>query len=823
MKGSAQDPSSFGRLLQRLRRTAGLSQQELAERAGLSLRGIADLERGARRSPYPATVRRLTQALDLNEADRADLLTSAAMYEPVTHPTQDEHARSLHQPLSSFIGREREKAMVQHHLETARLVTLTGTGGIGKTRLALEVAAGSDLVAYVDLTPVSDGELVGAAVAEAVGIRKQPSVPVETLMTRWLASRGLLLVLDNCEHLLQTCAQLVEVLLRTCPGLRVLATSRERLAVPGEMTWRVPSLAIPEADASLDRVLHNESVRLFLARAMAVSSDFSLTPQNAASVATLVRRLDGIPLAIELAAARVNVLSVDQIAHRLDHAVRLLVGGSRLAPARQQTLQATFEWSYRLLSDAEQRLFSRLSVFSGGWTLAAAEDVCGEDASGDTTPAPPLDRACILDLLAQLIDKSLVLSDAGGADELRYRLLEPVRQFAAECLAHQDATAALAERHARWFAHLVAESTAQYHGPNETAALERIEREHANVVAAFDWLLDQPLRRDEAVRLAHGLWWFWAAHDHWTEASSRLERLLDGVTAETGETPQLDLLWMAGSIAWMRGDLARANRLIDRCVSAARQHHRTGVLARVLGIAAQLAAARGDYTAARQLSEEGLPLVRETGPRWSEARYLDALALLAIERGDFGEAARWLTSSLELARAMGDAWSEAAALNKLGDVARAQSDYALAGRWYEDSLLRLEGQGDELRASVLHNLGYVAIAEGEQARAIALFTRSLRLCQARGEQRGMAECLVGFACLAAASGQPVRAARLFGAADGALRSLGTELSPSNRAESARGLDLARAGDEAAFASAYNAGRMLSLDESVKAALSSDAS
>jgi transcriptional regulator with XRE-family HTH domain len=375
MKRGGQNPSSFGAVLQRLRRTAGLSQQELAERAGLSLRGIADLERGARRNPYPATVRRLMQALDLNEADRTSLLIGAAVHESVTDPTQVVSAGTLPRPLSSFIGRERAKTTLQHLLESARLVTLTGSGGIGKTRLAIEVAADRIPVVFVDLAPVSDGELVATAVAEAAGIRKQPSVPPEMLLTRWLASRSLLLVLDNCEHLLQSCAQLVEVLLRTCPGLQILATSRERVGVPGEISWRVPSLAIPEAIASMDHVLESEAVRLFVERAIAVSSGFSLTRQNAASVARLVRRLDGIPLAIELAAARVNVLSVEQIAQRLDRAVRLLVGGSRLAPARQQTLRATFEWSYGLLSESEQRLLARLSVFSGGWTLAAAE-VC---------------------------------------------------------------------------------------------------------------------------------------------------------------------------------------------------------------------------------------------------------------------------------------------------------------------------------------------------------------------------------------------------------------------------------------------------------------
>jgi predicted ATPase/DNA-binding XRE family transcriptional regulator len=813
MNAGAHDRGSFGTVLQRLRRKAGLSQQELAERAGLSLRGIADLERGARRSPYPATVRRLIQALALSEFDRAALLDSAGISEPVVSPTQGERTQSVPRPLSSFVGRERDKATIQRLLEDVRLVTLSGTGGIGKTRLAIEVADSTDAVAFVDLASVSDPDLVGAVVAEAIGIRKQPSVPLERLLARWLSSRSFLLVLDNCEHLLQACGSLAAALLSECPGLRILATSRQRLGVPGEVSWRVPSLPIPDAGAS-DRVLEYEAVQLFLERATAVNSGFSLTPQNAATIAVLVRRLNGIPLAIELAAARVNVLSVEQIVNRLDDSVRLLVGGSLLAPARQQTLQATFEWSYGMLSEVEQRLFGRLSVFSGGWTLAAAEEVCSDDASEHYAPGSVLQRTGILDVLAQLIDKSLVLSHGAGADELRYGFLEPLRQFAATRLAEHDRVDVLRQRHARCFAGLVAESAAQYHTTSETAALERIHREHANVQAALDWLLDEPSRRDEAVGLAKGLWWYWAARDHWTEATSRLERLLEKLPADTAEPTELDLLWMAGSIAWMRGDLARANALIDRCVLAARAHHHMRVLARSLGIAAQLAAVRGDYATARKLSNEGLPLARETGERWSEARYLDGLALLAIEQGQFGQAASWLSSSLALARAMGDRWSEAAALNKLGDVSRAQGEHAGARRFYEDSLRLVRGEGDELRASVLHNLGYVAIAQGDDSRAIALFTESAKLCRARGEQRGIAECLVGFACVAAMRNQRTFAARLFGAADAALRNLGTELSPSNRVDYRRGLDLARGDGPDAFAAAYASGQGLSLEEAL---------
>jgi predicted ATPase/DNA-binding XRE family transcriptional regulator len=822
MKTSAHDPSPFGTELQRLRRAAGLSQQELAERAGLSLRGIADLERGARRAPYPATVRRLVQALELNEVDRAALLTGTATSDLITGSIQVEPTRLLPLQLSSFVGREREKGAVQRLLETERLVTLTGTGGIGKTRLALEVAASGAEVIFVDLAIVSEGELVAPAVAAAFGIRKQPDVPLHALLSRWLAARNLLLVLDNCEHLLQACSQLTEILLRACPGLRILATSRERLGVPGEVSWRVPSLVVPDSDTSLERLPTCETVRLFLERATTVSGAFSLTPQNAASVATLCRRLDGIPLAIELAAARVNVLSVEQIANRLDDAVRLLVGGGRTAPARHQTLQATFEWSYGLLSEPERLLFARVSVFSGGWTLVAAEEICAEDAREQLMPPTHLERGCVLDVLSQLIDKSLVLAEPAD-HELRYRLLEPVRQFAAQRLLQQGGVAALRERHARWFAELVADSAGEYHSPNEIAALERLDREHANIQATFDWMLEEHARTDGAVRLAKGLWWFWAARDHWTEADSRLRRLLDSLAVHACRSRDLDLLWMTGSIAWIRGDLSAANQWIGECLVAARQRNQPRVLGHVLSIAAQLAAARGEYATARQLFDDGLPLARAAGERWSEARYLDGLAMLAIEQGDFDEAAGLLRSSLGVAQAMGDAWSVAAALNKLGDVARSQGDSARARSLYEKSLVQLEGLGTELRASVLHNLGYVAIAEADQPRSAALFAQSLKVSQARGDQRGVAECLVGFACLTAASGQRARAARLFGAADAALQSLGTDLSPSNRTDQARGLDLARTGNEAAFASAYAAGQELTLDEGVREALNTGAS
>jgi non-specific serine/threonine protein kinase len=605
----------------------------------------------------------------------------------------------------------------------------------------------------------------------------------------------MLVVLDNCEHLVESCAKLAEHVLRACPRVTILATSREALGIASETAWLVPPL------------LSEEAVQLFVDRARAALPTFA--PANDAAVRDICRRLDGIPLAIELAAARVNVLSVEQIAERLADAVRLLVGGSRTSPARHQTLQATFEWSHDLLSEPERLLLARVSVFAGGWTLEAAEAVCG---------SVPLEREHILDLLGQLVDKSLILVEPGDGGVPRYRLLEPLRQFAAERLAERGATADLRQRHAAWVSALVDGAASSYHGPNEPIALDRLAREHANIQAGFDWLLDGQGQVDDAARLAGGLWWFWTLRDNWLEARSRLKRLLDA-SPRPGTTSQPTVLWIAGSMAWHQGDLAAAREWIDACLVTTREQAQPGLLARAVAVSGHLAAARGEYATARRAFEEGLESSRLAGDRWAEARNLDGLATLALEEGDFGTAEDLLGRSLALARAMGDTWSLAAVLNTLGDVARTQADYARARRLYEESLARFGHLGTALGASVLHNLGYVAIQEHEHERSAELFGESLRMYQAFGEQRGMAECLVGLACLAAAGGQSNQAARLFAAAEAAFRAIGAELSPSNRADRAHWVAAARAGlSEAAFAAASAAGSALSLDEAIREAV-----
>jgi predicted ATPase/DNA-binding XRE family transcriptional regulator len=428
----------FGAVLRGAREAARLSQAELAERAGLSERGLSDLERGARRRPHPETVRRLAAALRLDDAGRVAM--AAAARAPVTAGRRGQGSQGLTLPPTSFVGRERELATLLPLVQTTRLVSLLGVGGIGKTRLALEVAErvfnlGRHDVAVVDCAPLSEPSLVLHATAAALGVRAARGRSVADEVVAAIGRRKLVLVLDNCEHLMTACAQLASELLAACRGLRVLATSRQPLGVAGELIWSVPALGWRGPDTG--------AVRLFLDRARAVAPWFALTEANTAAVAEVCRHLDGIPLAIELAAARVRALGVDELLARLDQRFRLLSDRTQTATPRHQTLQAALDWSYGLLTPSEQALFRRLSVFVGGWTLEAVEAIGADDALGSTE---------VLDVLTQLVDQSLVqIEPPHDGDGLRYRLLETVRQYAHERLAEGGEQEIVQARHASYF------------------------------------------------------------------------------------------------------------------------------------------------------------------------------------------------------------------------------------------------------------------------------------------------------------------------------------------------------------------------------------
>jgi predicted ATPase/class 3 adenylate cyclase len=529
-------------------------------------------------------------------------------------PTEFPPLKSLDTPhhnlpiqLTRFVGRERELAAVQQLLLAERLVTLTGAGGVGKTRLALRLAAElldgfADGVWLADLAPLADPMLVPQAVASALAVREQPERPLVQTLQDVLRPKHLLLLLDNCEHLVAACAALAEALLRACPELRILATSREALGIAGEATWRVPPLASPDPERlpSLESLVQYEAVRLLLDRAELAAPSFTITQQNAAAVAQVCQQLDGVPLALELAAARIKVLSVEQLAARLSDRFRLLTGGSRSALPRQQTLRALVDWSYDLLTEPEQVLFRRLAVFAGGCTLDAAEGVCAGDG---------IEPGEVLEHLARLVDKSLVIADPSPASELRYRLPETIRQYSAEKLGEAGEGATLRGRHRDWWLAL-AERTGP--GALDPQRLAWLEREYDNLRAALRWSIDSG-QAEPGLRLAAGLCDFWYARGYFSEGCAWLAELL-ALPATTAATARARALEWAGRLAYLQGDELDRQRIATSLVA--------------LGHGALR---RGDALRAQLLFNESLGLARDAGDHLAMVLCLEGLAGVTVE------------------------------------------------------------------------------------------------------------------------------------------------------------------------------------------------
>ncbi|PYO39393.1 MAG: XRE family transcriptional regulator, partial [Gemmatimonadetes bacterium] len=773
---------TFGELLRRARQAAGLTQEVLAERAGLSVRGIADLERGARRAPYPDTVRRLAEALHLAAPDRAPLdAAGRRVGTALGGGRTPDLLATLPVPLTSFVGREHGVAEVRGLLGTTRLLTLTGPGGVGKTRLALRVAQAvvevdEAPVAFVDLAPLADPAQVPAAVARVLGVREQPPRPLLDTLREALRPRRLLLVWDNCEYLLAASAELVDGLLRACPGLRLLATSREPLDVAGETTWPVPPLGVPNLPSlsAWERLAEeSEAVRLFIERAGAARPDFELSERNAQAVAEVCVRLDGIPLAIELAAARVPVLTPEQLAARLDDRFRLLVGGSRSALPRQQTLRATVDWSYDLLAEPERRLFDRLSVFAGGWSLEAAEAVGAGDG---------VDPSGVLDLLGRLVAKSLVVADPGPEGAMRYRLLETIRAYGREKLHEAGEEAALGQRHLDWCLALAERAEPELLGRNQAAWLDRLETEHDNLRAALRWCLESG-DGETGLRLAGALGRFWFVRGYLSEGSRWFEQLFALPSTMTAEDARAKALSAAGLLAAVRGDHERAGRFL----------------------------------------EEALALWRELGDKHRIARSLNNLGGLAYQQGEYRTARCWYEEALALWREVGDQRGIANQVISLGVLARQEGDYQQAAQLCEGALALFEERGDQegiALASMV--LGAVAHNRGDTERAQALLKESLIVFSELGDKSNIAECLELLAGLASAQGQPIRAARLCGSAQALIESIGLTPAPADRYQYERNVAAVRASlGEAAFAAAWAEGRAMPLEQAIASALAGE--
>jgi predicted ATPase/DNA-binding CsgD family transcriptional regulator len=675
--------------------------------------------------------------------------------------------------LTPFVGREAERADIARRLSdpACRLLTLVGPGGIGKTRLAVEVARDalarcSDGVWLVDLAGLTNPELVPQAVASALGLRETPErPPLETLVAYFQTGRRLL-VLDNCEHLLQACTRLAQVLLAACPDLCILATSREPLHIAGEVVRPVPPLSLPDPERlpSPENLLQYEAAKLFVDRAQSVYPAFTLTPDNAPTVAQVCHRLDGLPLALELAAARVKVLSVAQILQRLDDSFRLLVGAPT-APARQQTLAATLDWSHDLLSGAETVLFRRLAVFAGGFSLTAAEGMCAGDG---------LDPAELLNLLSGLVDKSLVTVERGEGPERRYRLLETVRQYARQKLQAAGEDANLADRHLRWYLEWAEQAEPYLWGSAEPALLEQMQAHQDDLRAALQWALETG-HGEEALRLASALNWFWYVRAQLHEGRHWLERAL-AQGESTSTLSRARALQAAGSLAVLQCDYNQSTALLEEAVGL---HSELGNDAQAAWSLSQLGLANlclGRYDQAEQRLEQSMSAFQAVDDDVGAAIVLLYHGLTACHQGDYERATALLQAGLPALREMDDAMSVARALIGLGTAARHQ---------------------------------------GDPDRARNLFGEALHTAHDTGARLEVAQSLEGLAGVARTQGHLHRAARLFGAADAQRQTIGADPPPGTRADYDR--DLAaihtQLGEES-FTAAWTEGRALSLEEAI---------
>jgi predicted ATPase/DNA-binding SARP family transcriptional activator/DNA-binding NarL/FixJ family response regulator len=683
---------------------------------------------------------------------------------------------NLPAPRTSFVGRERELVDVKRLLAMTRLLTLTGTGGSGKTRLALAVAkdlvgAYPDGVWFVELAPLSEETLVPQAVADALSVREQPEHPLDATLVEALRAKKMLLLLDNCEHLIDAAARLVETLLDSCPELRILATSRETLGVMGEANWRVPSLSLPDPQRSptIDELAGYESARLFLDRALYRSSAFVLSSENVGAVAEICNRLDGIPLAIELAAARVGTLAVEQISARLGDSLKLLTGGSRTATPRQQTLRGTLDWGYELLSEPEKRVFCSISVFTGGWTLEAAEVVGA--GSG-------IEEGDVLDLVSRLVDKSLVVAEVSAGGILRYRMLEPVRQYGRERLEQSGEMEAARRRHALWYLALAEEAETKLIGAEQTGWLERLETEHDNLRAALGWFLERG-EAELGLRLGGALGEFWRLRGHLREGLRWLQTLLyEGGDASPG---RVRALVHAGWMAWERADFERSTRF----------------------------------------SEEALALSRKLGDKEGAATALHNLGMVTIyDQMRAEEAQALFEESLALRRELGDKAGASRTLQRMGLISVVQHDFERAAALYEETLALGREAGDKVAVSIALWLGGLAfLGLGDHDKVGKLCEKGLDLARQLGHTHVVALILHVLAASAGQQGRAVRSARLWGASESLLDVLGVALGPAERYHYDPYIAAARALlDEAAWKAARAEGRAMTLEEAVEYAL-----
>jgi len=636
------------------------------------------------------------------------------------------NSKKLPTPLSTFIGREKEIKEVNRLILENRLVTLTGAGGSGKTRLALEsvqilLEEFKNRVWFIELASLKDPSLILQKIAFTLNIREQSSQSLLDALVNFLSTHPSILILDNCEHLIEACAEIVDTLLKKCVDLKILATSREVFGITGEVTWTVPPLSLPEvqpwrspsnAEASLIEYQKSESVQLFIARATANSPGFKLGTNNVAWTAEICRRLDGMPLAIELAAARVRSLSVQQIAERLDDRFSLLTGGSRTAPARHQTLAAAIDWSYASLSEDEQRLLQTFSVFSGGGRLEAIEAVC---ASGG------IEKGEVLDLLSQLVDKSLVVANQ-RVGKRRYTLLETIREFTLEKLVETGNLESAKDRHLDFFLQFTEEAEPKIKGPEQFVWYERLETEHDNLRGALGWALESQ-NADAGLRLAASLGFFWFVRGHLREGVVWLDKVLENIEGAPSSSQAKAFRFLGSLLLFSEDkDFERISTLLDKSLSIYRELDDLAGIAWVLNQLGIVANVQGELKKAEQLFTEGLVIREEVRNPWDIAQSLGNLAALAIRHKDNVSGKEFAERALAWFQKAGDRRSVARVIGDLAWIARKEGDFSGAAALQTQSLTQLVQLGDDWScAELLEGLASGAYEQGISKRAAILF------------------------------------------------------------------------------------------------------
>ncbi len=860
---------SFGYWVMRRRKALDLTRAGLAHKVSCSPETIKKIESDERR-PSRQVAQLLAAALAVPAAERELFMLVARGLRPIEQLSLDDRPLPLLRPrhnlprrLSSFIGRQDEIVEVRRLLAQSRLVTLTGVGGGGKTRLALE-AAGALLDApnplaggvwLVELAPLSDPALAASVIAATLGVIDNSDRPTLDALVDYLRGRQLLLLLDNCEHLIETMARLIETLVHHCPDLHILATSRERLNIDGEAVWLVPPLALPPPSEQplIGELAGHDSIRLFVERATAALPSFRLSEENAAAVVYLCRQLDGIPMALELAAARVRLLRVEEIVARLDDRFRLLAGSNRTAPPRHQTLRALIDWSYDLLPPDEQRLLRRLSVFAGSFALEEVKAICDAEKEGR-----------VLDRLTQLVNKSLVVADRATGRRTRYTLHETIRQYGQERLAEEDALEQMRNRHAAFYCRLAEEAEPQLYQAGQIQWMDRLEAAQDNLRAALNWtLVDQPTNAEIGLRLAAAMAYYWEMRGILVEGHRWLTAALENVNSaaiplqawfylnagnfwlEHGGSMKVwgadeclalyqrlederGIAWalrLLGNCALFRkNDFERATVLYEQGLALAEEVGDKALIARICQNLGQATLYRGDYAGAKRLGDKGLALARETGDRFGVGYLSFLLGITVARQGDYAAAEGFLLDALAVCRELKLEVNAAKTLIPLGEAVRLQKKYDQAV-WHIHEHIRLT-QGIagwetaySTHSTALVNLGHITLRQGDPRGAAVFFRESVDTINGNyGDD--ISWNLWGLGLVAAAEGRATQAARLYAAVDKLLAANINEIVYPADQEDFR-CDIAAVREqlgEAEFAAAWAEGRAMSKDEAIAYAL-----